>query len=90
MRSQIVTRIAFGDKRAQFNVFPRHLLRPNRFRQDVLQFCSCRHMSQGLYRLDFLLMNMLLEALQQTIERYFCRIRDEREYRVRRIIIDSL
>ena len=77
MRCQIVTRIAFSDKGAQLDIFPRHLLRTYIIVKNGMQFSLSRSMSQCHYLLYFTLMIIFCKAIKQAIEGHLGRIRDK-------------
>jgi len=89
MRHQIVAGIAFGDKRAQLDILPCHLLRSHIIIQDALQFLVGGDMSERLYLLDFLLIHISLESVEQSIVGHFCRVGDVRKHRMADIIVDG-
>ena len=96
MRRQIVTRIAFGDESAHFDVLPCHFLRTNSARQDFsysrLRLLLAPRFCLGQERCDFarlLFIEILLKSLNHTIISRFRCIGNVRKYRVVHLIIDG-
>ena len=90
MRCQVVTRISLSNERTQLNILPGHLFRAHIIMKDILQFLMCRDASQSLNPFDFLLVYIVFETTQQTIERHFRCVWNEREHCMRNVIIDGL
>ena len=72
------------------DVFPCHLLAAYRLAEYVKEFLVCRRMAEILEALYFLIDDMLLEAVEQTIKSRLGCVRDEREDRMAGIAVDGL
>ena len=68
VRGQVVARIALSDERAQLYIFPSHLFRAHVFVENLFQFGPRGDVSERLDALDFLLVHIAFEAVEQSVK----------------------
>ena len=90
MAGKVVARVAFGDKGAELNVLPSHFLTTHVIAKDAFKFLMAGGMIQLFYFLHLLLVHIVLDSLQHTIEGYLCCIGNEGENGMCRIVSDGL
>ena len=77
MGGKVITAVALGDESTQLDVFDGYLFASYATGQDTLQLIVAGIMSQSGNLPDFLLVEVVVQSLQHSVEGHFRRIRYE-------------
>ena len=89
MGSQIITTVSFGDERTELNILDCHLFATNTTGKNNFQLLHIRVMPQCSDLLHFLLIQVIIQSLQHSVESNLRSVWNKREDRMIDIIIDS-
>ena len=76
MRSQVITRVALGDKGAKLYILASHLLRANILAHYIVELSLGRHMVERSNLLNLNVIQVLFETMKQTVVSCLCSIRN--------------
>ena len=90
MRSEVVTRVSFGNEGTQFDILPGNLLRSDILIENTHEFLMRGYSVQVFYGLNLLFIEVFFESAEHSIVSHLGGVGNKGEYGILHLIADSL